>query len=1076
MNLPQFSVERPVTIMMIVAGILIFGAVSLDLLPQELFPQIVYPQLTVVTPYENAAPEEIETLITKPIEEAIGTVAGVKRIHSISKEGLSLVIAEFGWSQNINFAALGMREKIDLIKERLPREAEEPIVLPFNPFDKPILILSITSSKDDRSPIKLRELIRRTVKDELEKVEGVASATISGGLEREIQVEVNQDKLQARRIPILDVSKAVSSANLNYPAGTIKESFYEYLIRTLGEYGSVGDIGQTSIGADYADEEDSDGGRDGGDRNKKKISRDKRLMYLSDIAEIVDGVKERTSYSRYNGKENISLSIQKQALGNTVRIIDRVKKKIKELKADLPKDINIAIVYDQSGFIKESISGVWNAAWQGGVIVFFVLLYFLRNVWSSVIVTLTIPISVMATFALMFFSNVSINMMSLGGLAFGVGSLVDAAIVVIENVFRHMQGREDRKKAAIIGAEEVTVAVAGSVLTTIVVFVPLIFVIGIIGQISKDFALTVTFSLLASWLAAVTLIPLLASRAIPSGKEMVVQDENDVSKLDKTGAIAMTRKFFDNLLQRFIKEKGKYLLYTMGLFILSIFIFMMLDKELMPKVDQGQFTIKMDMPAGTRLEVTNTISEKIEKYLLTVPEVESVNATVGSTKESATKSVIERLSYNQAELVVNLKKKRKMKSFEVVRIIKDHLARMNLEGARIEYILQENVLSAGLSVQAPVTIEIRGNDLRTLEKVTYDVQRNLNNIKGIYGVKNDLSEPSPETKVLIDKDKAALYGLSVTDIAQTSLIGLKGYVATKFKEKGEEFDIRVRLRKQDRDDFSKLSRLEIESPMGMRTQLSTVAGFGKGKGPSEIKRQNQERVAQVYANIYKRPSKDIASDVGAMIKNMNIPKGYNVKLTGESEEMKASFESMRNAIIAAFLLVYMIMAALFESLWQPLIIMITIPLGLIGVAWALLVTHTSVNAYVLMGVGILGGIVVDNAIVLMDCVNLFIKKGMNLRQAVVTACSVRFRPIMMTALSTALGLLPMAFLGGEGAELRSPMAITVIGGLLVGTVLTLVVIPTVYLGFAELSQKLFSAKKIGGSAEARKSEGGKRKS
>ncbi len=1062
MNLAKFSVERPVTVMMVVAGLLIFGVVSLGMLPQELLPQIVYPQLTVVTPYENAAPEEIETLITKPIEEAIGTVAGVKRINSISKEGLSLVIAEFGWNQNINFAALGMREKIDLIKERLPREAEEPIVLPYNPFDEPILILSVTSSREDRPAVALRELVRRMIKDELEKVEGVASAAISGGLEREILVEVNQDKLESRRIPILDISKSISSANLNYPAGTIKESFYEYLIRTLGEFEHVREIGDVALNANTQEQEDESqyGKQAQGKYERGAISKERKLIYLKDVATIVDDVRERTSFSRFNGKENISISVQKQALGNTVKTIDRVKKKIRDLKSDLPKDLDISVVYDQSTFIKESITGVWDAAWQGGVIVFFVLLYFLRNFWSSFIVTLTIPISVMATFALMFFSGVSINMMSLGGLAFGVGSLVDAAIVVIENIFRHMQAGEEKKSAAVVGADEVAVAVAGSVLTTVVVFLPLIFVIGMIGQITKDLALTITFSLLASWVASVTIIPLLSSRGVTLGKDVAaeIQEEEGAAKLDRSGIMAKIRMFFEILLEKFVKHKKRYLFFTFVLFLFSLSLFIFMDKELMPKVDKGQFTVKIDMPAGTTLATTNSISEKVEKYLLTIPEVSSVNAVVGSTRESTAKNIIERLNYNQAEIVVSLKKKRILKSSEVVQIIKDHLSTLPLRGARIDYLLQENVLSAGLAAQAPVTIELKGNDLKVLEKLTREIQVGLADIDGIYGVKNNLSEPSPETKVFIDKDKAALYGLSVTDIAQTSLISLKGYVASKLKEKGEEFDIRVRLRAKDRDDFAKLSRIDIQSPSGARVQLGSVARFGKGKGPSEIRRLNQERVVLVYANVYGRAVKDINADVNAMISRLDIPKNYIVKLAGESEEMKASFDSMRNAIIAAFLLVYMIMAALFESLWQPIIIMFTIPLGLIGVAWALFVTHTAVSAYVLMGVGILGGIVVDNAIVLIDCINLFRAKGMPLEKAVITASSVRFRPIMMTALSTALGLLPMAFLGGEGAELRSPMAITVMGGLLVGTVLTLVVIPTIYLIVAERLERMFKKK------------------
>jgi len=1028
---------------MVVTGILFFGVVSLGLLPQELFPQIVYPQLTVVTPYENAAPEEIETLITKPIEEAIGTVAGVKRISSISKEGLSLVMAEFGWNQNINFAALGMREKIDLIKERLPRESEDPIVLQYNPFDRPILILSVTSDNPNRSPVALRELVRKMIKDEIEKVDGVASATLSGGLEREIQIEVNQNKLLSREVPIVDVSKAVSNANLNYPAGTIKESFYEYLIRTLGEFDRVRDIQEVAVGSAMTAEE-SYNKRVGEPPEKRVISKDKRLIYVKDVAEVVDGIKERTSYSRLNNKEAVSIDVQKHVLGNTVKIISRVKKKLQEFKGDLPKEIEISIVYDQSEFIKSSINGVGEAAWQGALFVFLVLYYFLRNLGSAVIVTITIPISVLATFSMMFFTGISINMMSLSGLAFGVGHLVDTSIVVVENIFRHIQMGENKKEAAIVGTNEVFIAVTGSILTNIVVFLPLIFVVGIFGQIVRDFALTLTFSFLASLIASMTIIPLLASRGIAVGKGVSLEG---------------MKSFYSGLLGKYITYKGRYLSYTFILFLASSSVFIFLDKELMPKVDQGQFMIRVNMPAGTKLDITNDVSRKIERYILQIPVVETINVTVGSTKESTTKSIMERLGPHQSEIVVNLKKKRKVKSSSVVQMIKEHVATMSLERARVEYILPENVLASGSQVQAPVTVEIKGASLAVLEDMMRLMQNGLAAIPGVYGIKNDLAEPSPEVKVYIDKDKAAFYELSVTDIAQTSLMGLKGYVSTKLKEKGQEFDIRVRLREADRNDFQKLEDLQIFSPRGIRVPLSSVASFGRAKGPSEIKRANQERTILVYANIYDRPLKDVSGDAADMIKKTKIPKDYTVKLTGESEEMRASFDSIKNAIIAAFLLVYMIMAALFESLWQPFIIMFTIPLSVIGVAWSLLFTHTSINVYVLMGFTMLGGIVVNNAIVLIDCINLFISKGMAVKDAVFEASKVRLRPILMTALTTILGLLPMAFLGGEGAALPSPMAITVMGGLLVATFLTLVVIPAIYLLVAQLGEKIFKKRK-----------------
>ena len=620
------------------------------------------------------------------------------------------------------------------------------------------------------------------------------------------------------------------------------------------------------------------------------ISKERQLIYLEDIAVIYDDVKERTSFSRYNGKDNISISIQKQALGNTVKIVEKVKNKIAEMRLDIPKDINIDIVYDQSKFIKSSITGVWDAAWQGAVLVMIVLYYFLRNIWSALIVTFTIPISILATFALMYLFNISINMMSLGGLAFGVGALVDAGIVVIENIFTHIQQGKDKKEAAIIGAEEVAVAVAGSVLTTVVVFLPFVFVIGITGQILKDFSLTVTFSLMTSWLVAVTIIPFLATRGVKISED----DPKMVKKL---------RNFYSNLTTKFTEKPARHLTYTVIILLLSLGLFAVMDKEFMPKVDQGEFIIKIDMPAGTRLQVTNDVSTKAESIIRSIPEVESVNVTVGSTKESTMKSIAERLSSSQSEIVVGLKSKRKRKSSDVVQEIKNRLSAIELEGARIEYTLQENVFGSGLGTQAAVTLELRGTELAKLESLTKEIQEKLGKIEGIYGVKNNLGEPSPETKIFVNKDKASLYGLSVTDIAQTALIGLKGYVASKYKDRGEEFDIRIRLREKDRDTFEKLSRIEVHSPTGSKVTLGSVATFGKGKGPSEIRRMNQERVVLIYANTYGRSSKDVMADVDRLIAATTMPKGYYVKLAGATEEMKSSFESMRNAIIAAFLLV-----------------------------------------------------------------------------------------------------------------------------------------------------------------------------
>ena len=1040
MSIARFSITKSVTTTMIFVAIFLFGAVSLERLPQELFPPISYPQLTVVTTYENAAPEEIETLITKPIEEVVGTVSGLRRIRSNSKEGLSLVIAEFGWDENMDFAALGVREKIDLIKERLPRECEEPIVMKFNPFDLPILSLSVTGQG---SLVELRQLSEDVIKDELEKVDGVASASISGGIEKEILIEVDQGRLQAAGLSVIDITRSVKDANLNYPGGTIKESFYEYLIRTLGEFKEIPEISEVPVGIDEQSEE---GDEEQQMLAEKKGETEKRLIKIKDIGIVKESFKERTSFSRYNGVENISISVQKQAQANTMQVVNMVKKSLANMKKEqLPKDVSIEIIYDQSKFIKEAINGVTDNAWQGGLLAFLTLLFFLRDIKSALIVTVSIPFSVICVFPLMFFSGISINLMSLGGLALGVGMLVDAAIVVIDNIFRHRQEGRDPMEAAEKGATEVIAAITSSVLTTIAVFFPMIFVIGIAGQIFKQLSFTITFSLLGSLYVAMTLIPLLASR-MGAGKGQLVKP--------KAKFLVVLEDLFGKLLVVFLTHKVRNLFLVFVILLLSIGSLMLIDRELMPKVDQGQFMMKIDMPAGTKLAVTNRVTERIEECIEAMPEVKILSSIVGSTKGTTGKDVLQRLGTNQGEVSITLKPDRKKTSLAMIEEIKDVLKRLNIEGASVAYILQGSILSTGFEESAPVTVEVKGENLATIERLTREIQHKLSGIKGVTTVENNLAEPAPEVKVGIDKDKAATYSLSVADIAQASQIAIKGYVPTKFKKGGKETDIRIQFREKDRDSFSKLENILIRSPLGMQVPLSELAHFTRGLGPSDIKRVSQQRTALVFAQIYKRPLKDVTSDIDTVIKSMDVPGDYSVKLAGESEEMQKSFDSLTFALVLSIILVYMIMAAQFESLWQPFVIMVTVPLQMIGVAFGLWISHTTINVIALLGVIMLGGIVVDNGIVLIDYVNLLVKEeGLDLYSALIKGTKTRLRPILMTAGTTVMGLAPMAFSMSEGAELQKPMAVVVMYGLVVCTFFTLVVLPATFLLSDEIMSK-----------------------
>ena len=1054
MSLPRFSVHRPVTTIMIYVAVLLMGVIAWTRLPQELYPRITYPQLTVVTRYKDAAPEEIELLVTKPIEEAVGTVSGLRRVSSISREEVSLVIAEFNWNTSMDFAALGVREKIDLIKERLPRGSEDPVVVKFNPFELPVMVLNLSG---DLSPHELLETARKQIKNELEKVDGVAAVNISGGLEREILVEVDQGRLEANKLPISQVTESLTKANLNYPGGTIKEAFYEYLIRTMGEFQVVPEIPSISVGVEEAKgkgtKRESDGDRPGPLKKEKGEAPPLRMTLLKDVATVKDTFRERTSISRFNGEENISLNIQKQAGANTVQVATRMKQAIARLQSTLPQGVRLAIAYDQSLFIKNAISGVRDAATQGGILAFIVLYLFLGNPWASLNVAAAIPISVLATIGLMYFSGTTINIISMGGLALGVGLLVDAGIVVVENIDRYRDQGKPSAEAAIEGTEEVGSAIIGSILTNIVVFLPMVFVSGIVGQLFKDLAYTVTWSNLVSLAVSLTLTALFASW---------IRHGTGRSPIEP--AIDAFRRFDMVLVKWFLSHRFLGIGVVLLLFTGSLIGFGKLDREVLPKADQGQFNLRINLPPGTRLEVTDRVTQRVEKILQAVLEVRDVTVTIGSSKEKKAEELVETLGSHQGEIFVTLKplhrgwgkapsaEFRTRRSVDIVRELKDVLSREPLEGAEVEYILQESSIKSSFLTNAPVVVEVKGTELPEMEQVAGQVQKLLEDTPGLYGIQTSLIPPSPETKVHVNKDRAATYHLSVSDIALSTQTAVKGFVATKFKEAGKEIDIRVRLRKEDRENLSKVRRLLIHSPLDINVPISEVAYLAVGRGPTEIKRLDQQRTILVSSQVFQRPLNEVIQDVTQRLKGLKLKSGYSVTLTGENEQMKESFNSLVFALILAVILIYMVMASEFESLWEPLLIMVTIPMSLIGVTLGLWVTRTPVSVMVAIGFILLGGIVVNNGIVLIEYVNLLRKEGKSSEEAVIQASQTRLRPILMTAAAEVLGLLPLALGLQEGVELQGPMAITQMWGMTISTFLTLIFLPTLYV----MGEDLFS--------------------
>lgn len=1048
---------------MIFAGVCLMGLISWFLNARELFPSISFPQLAVITRYGNAAPEEIENLITKVIEESVGTVANLKRVRSLSKEGVSLVTLEFDWGTDMGFAHLAAREKIDQIKDRLPSESEEPIINRINPFAQPMMIFSISGS------LPIPEMTRQAktvIKQRLEKVLGVASAVISGGQEREIRVEVDMGRMEATGVSLNGIVDAVKETNLNYPGGTTMGKTYEYLVRTMGEYKRIEDIGQTVVKVGRRTEEHEPPDHRPGRKSGEIAPRDQRLVYLGTMSETKDSFKDQTSFSRHNGLSNISISIQKQADANTLDTAARVLAAMEEIRVSLPKGLKIDLVYNEADFIRAAINGLVMDSILGGILAFLVLYFFLRNLSASVIAALTIPAAAMFTFVFMFFGHVSINLLSLAGLGLAVGSLVDNAIVCMENVTRHREELgKDHITAAIEGTEEVAMPMFSSSITNVAVFMPLMFVQGAAQKLFRDLFIANTLATMGSYFIAITLIPQLISHPVPLAalqklldrffpKRATVPFSMTRAESAPPGWLKRSFRYFSHgipdkdyhrlidgyksVLEKSIRAPRKLSL-LLGIFVmLSILLLVLQPKVFMPLFDQGRFILKIDMPVGTRLVVTNAVMEKVEQTFKEIPAIRDVSVAVGSNNSDA----VDALTSAQAQAIINLDRDR-MSTDEVIADLKTRLEKLNLEGAQVQFLLEGSVLASAFESSSPILIEIKGHDLATLRKISDDVQKDIETVPGIYGVKTTLALPSPETRVDVDRERAARYGLSVSEIARTALIGIKGFVATTYKEDGQEVDVRIQLRPEDRANLSSVRRLVVQTRSGMMVPLSEIGTIVTSRGPSEIKHLDQQRAVLISANILKRSTSDVIADVESRLGKYELS-DYHLKLSGESQQMKESFGPLGIAMVMGVVANYMIMAAEFENLWHPLIVLGTIPLGVIGVALILFLTHTPLSAPVILGCIMLGGMVVNNGIVLIDFMNFLYRAGMPLREAVFQAAGSRFRPIVMSNMTSVLGVLPLALGLTEGSELTSPMAVVSLGGLTVSAVLTMLLIPLLY--------------------------------
>lgn len=1023
MKLTEFALHRRVTVLMVFSAVVLLGIISWQRLSMELLPSLGYPQITVLTSYQNVAPSEIEALITKPIEAAVGTVKGLKQITSSSKEGISLITLDFEWGTDTNLVALDVREKTDVIRESLPKEMDNPILVKYDPASLPIMTLSIAASGD------LAELTRiafEEIKRDMERIEGVALARVSGAVEREILIAVDPGRLFAHGIPISKVVENLKAANFNFPGGKIEQPYQEIRIRTMGQFQALKDMEKVVVG-----------------KTKQNIP-----IFLSDVAEIQDTFKDQTSSSRMNGERSIGISIFKQADGNTVQIAQKVHQEVDRLRKKLNPKVEIAVAFDQARFIRDAIVDLQWAGGIGGGLAFLVLLLFLHSFRSALIITTAIPISVLGAFALMYFSGISLNMMSLGGLALGVGMLVDNGIVILENISRHREKTLNFYEATVTGVGEMQNPVIASTLAHIVVFVPIIFVKGLAGKFFTQLALTISFSLFLSILVALLLNPMLDSlrRSSTSAVPSPAQKRNPIDR-----GMKGLELLYSQMLSWALGNRKKVLLATLGILLISLSLIPNMGKEFMPKVDQGQFLLKVITPPESNLRATERLISRVEEILVKQPEVQTVTTNIGYDKKEKAEKYLGELEANVGYLMVSLKEKKERKKSveELVNGIRPQISQIS--GVEVEYILQQNVLQwLRQKRKTPEFLEVRGSDLEILQKLAGEVKEKIKGIEGLKDVESSLGRLEPEIQIVVDRGKAASFKLSVKDIADSIKTAMEGEVATKFFEADKEIDIRVRLRKENRQAIPDLKKILIHSPLNVDIPLSEVARVYPTQSLKEIQRRDQNRVAFIYANVSGRKFSECFEAVKEAIRPIPLPEGHFILISGEGEEMRQSFQNLIFALLLSVLLVYMLLASQFESFLHPFTVMFAVPLAIMGVIGALFLTGNSLSLGVYIGGIMLGGIVVNNSIILVDYTNTLRKKGFLRQEAVIEGGRTRLRPILMTALTTIFGLVPLAMGFGEGSEIRAPLAITVIGGLTSSTIMTLFIIPILYSSFEDL--------------------------
>lgn len=1022
MNLPELSVNRPITTLMIFFAAIVIGAVCLWQLPIDLLPEMDLPAISVITMYEGAAPEDVETKVTEILEGDLSTVPELKHITSVSKEGMSLITLTFEWGTDLDTRANEVRDSVGMAKIRLPDEVDEPRVLKFDISQFPIMFFGVTARE---SYPHLEDILEDEVTDPLQRLPGVASAAAIFPLKRQINVDVDRERLAAYGLTLQDVARVIARENKDTPAGNVKMGLTDYLVRVPGEFKDVGPM-----------------------RDIVLASRNGSVVRLSDVSTIQDGFKETQRYITINSEPGAVFMVQKQSGANTVQVARAVKKRLESLKKRLPPDVHIMNVMDSSEDIERAINDLARTLLIGGLLAMVVVLVFLRRSRATLVIGLTIPFSLILTVILIYFLGYTINMMTLFGMVIAIGMIVDNAIVILENITRHREQGERPKEGAVYGASEVAMAITASTLTTICIFFPILFVKGITKILFTEFAVVVCVTLLASLFSAITLTPMLSSTLLAREK---------FGKGGHGRFFAFSERAFESLSEAYSRLLGwalthrkTVILGAIVVFGSAVLLYFSLGSEFIPEEDRAMIQGTVHLQVGTRVEETGRVMAEIDRLIKKeIPENEriAVFARCGTSAEGMS-SVFGEEGSHIGEFGIKLVPKVK-RSRQVTEIAAALRKRLNeLRGPlRIEkFSLQTGDPMSGLisGGEHPLTINIIGDDIDVTDKIAAKIKEIALNTPGTVDINVSRAKGKPEVWVNVDRDKASALGLNVSDIGDTVRASFYGREASKYRVAGDEYDIFVRLREPDRSDIRDALAIPVQLPLGKLVRAENLMDISVERGPLEIERKDQGRIVSVTGNVYKRSLGDVVADIEAEMKKIEIPPGVEVIMAGQTEEQRESFFWLALALGVGIILVFMVMASEFESLLDPFVVMFSVPFAFTGSIWAIFLSGHHMSVIVFLGLLMLIGVVVNNAIVLVDYTNILRARGLDVFQAVRQAGKTRLRPVLMTALTTIVALIPMAFGKGQAAEIWNPLGLTVMGGLFVSTVVTLILVPTMY--------------------------------